>query len=106
MLAHNWWLERDGRLRAEGERVCQAEHELALVRTQRDAALTAANRAREAQEAEQLIAEGLRRDHQTIKAEFKAFQDRASADPRCLSDGVLELLRGDGAARPAAAEPR
>ena len=38
LLAHQWWLERDARLQAQGAAVCKSEHSLALAIAQRDRA--------------------------------------------------------------------
>jgi hypothetical protein len=96
VLGHQWWLERDARLRAEGQKVCEAEHELALARAQRDQARRVAEQAVAAIEVEKQITETLRHERQTIAREFEDYKVAASSDPRCLSDGVLDLLRGSG----------
>jgi hypothetical protein len=94
VLSHQWWLERDARLKAEGAHQCQAEQQLVLMKAQRDQARHAAEEAVAAVETERQITENLRNERQSIKAEFDAYKASASSDPRCLSDGVLDLLRG------------
>jgi hypothetical protein len=96
ILAHNWWLERDARLRDQGAQTCEAEHQLALVKAQRDVAERATLRAKAEAAQERQIAEDIRHERKTIGDEFEAYKLAASSDPRCLSDGVLDLLRGDG----------
>lgn len=94
LLAHQWWLERDAHLKAQGAQQCQAEYQLAGVRAQRDAALAQIARAREETLSQQTLAETLRHDRQAIADEFAAYKAAASTDPNCLSPGVLDLLRG------------
>jgi hypothetical protein len=100
ILAHQWWLERDARLKAAGAQQCQVDQRLALAEAQRDQARRVAEKAVAAIEAEKSITEELRNERHAIAQEFDAYKEAASSDPRCLSDGVLNLLRGHGQDRP------
>lgn len=96
MLAHQWWLERDARIEAQGATACHAQHELALLKAQRDVAMREAARAKESFRQQYEISEVMRNEREAIKAEFAAHKAAASDNPRCLSDSVLDLLRGPG----------
>jgi hypothetical protein len=97
-LGHQVILQRDGRLKAEAAagatRVCEDSHKLAAITAERDVAKRMAEKALEAIEFERQIADELRNERTAIKGEYDAYKANASADPRCLSDGVLDLLRG------------
>jgi len=95
-MAHQAWLARDNRVEERGEQRCEAEHHLAVARAERDQAKRAVEKAMQIIEQEKQLTETMRHDRQAITREFAAYKDRASADPRCLSDGVLDLLRGHG----------
>lgn len=97
-FAHQAWLARDARVEERGEQRCEAEHQLAAMKAQRDHATRMAANAVAAIEDEKKLTENMRHERQAIASEFAAYKDRASADPRCLSDGVLDLLRGHGQA--------
>jgi len=94
-FAHQAWMARDQRLVDQGVTQCEGEQALAVMRAQRDQARHAVEAAVKAIEQEKQLTETMRHDHQTIAKEFASYKDRASADPRCLSDGVLDLLRGN-----------
>lgn len=96
VMAHQAWLARDERLRDQGEQTCQAEYQLAAMKAQRDQARHAVEAAVQAIEQEKQLTETMRNEREAIRSEFAAYKDRASSDPRCLSDGVLDLLRGSG----------
>jgi hypothetical protein len=99
LMGHQLVLARDARMKAEAaasaKQVCEADHKLAAMQAERDAARRVAEKAVEAIEFERQVAEELRSERVAIKGEFDAYKSSASADPRCLSDGVLDLLRGD-----------
>jgi hypothetical protein len=105
-LGHQVILQRDGRMKAEAaagaKQVCEAEHTLAAVKAELGAAKRVAAKAVEAVEFERQVTEELRGERRAIKEEYDAYKVAASTDPRCLSDGVLDLLRGDakGSVRP------
>lgn len=101
-FAHQAWLANQSRIEARGEQRCEAEHQLASMRAQRDQAKRVADQAVKAIEVEKQLTETMRHERHAIAREFADYKDRASADPRCLSDGVLDLLRGHGAAEPGA----
>jgi hypothetical protein len=94
MLGHQWRLERDARLHMAGVQQCEDKHQLVAMKAERDQARRAVAAAVEAIEVEKKLTEDMRHERQTITAEFEAYKDAASSDPRCLSDGVLDLLRG------------
>jgi hypothetical protein len=95
-LGHQWWLERDARLRSQGATQCETAHELALVKAQRDQARNAVEAAVKAAHTQEQLTETMRNERQEIATQFEAYKASASSDPRCLSDGVLDLLRGSG----------
>jgi hypothetical protein len=99
-MAHQWWLERDNRIEAQGVAVCQAEHQLALVKAQRDVAMREAAKAKENFKQQFELSEVMRNEREAIRAEFAAHKAAASDNPSCLSDSVLDLLRGPGENRP------
>lgn len=106
LMGHQLVLARDGLMKAEAAatatQVCEADHKLAAANAERDAAKRMAAKALEAIEFERQVAEELRGERTAIKEEYDAYKMAASSDPRCLSDGVLDLLRGDakGSVRP------
>jgi hypothetical protein len=99
-MAHQWWLERDNRIEAQGVAVCQAEHQLAQVKAQRDVAMREAAKAKENFKQQFELSEVMRNEREAIRAEFAAHKAAASDNPSCLSDSVLDLLRGPGENRP------
>lgn len=94
-MGHQWWQERTTRIEAQATKTCQAEQELAVMKAERDQARKVAEKAVAAIDYEKQATEEIRNERKTIHDEFEAYKQAASSDPRCLSDGVLELLRGD-----------
>lgn len=92
ILAHNWWLARDARIADAGKQTCNSAWLVALSKQQREAARLDAQRARELLEGERAVMEGLRDDLEKTRAKYADYIP--SDDPRCLSDGVLDALRG------------
>jgi len=106
-LGHQWWLERDARMQAQSaataKQRCEAEQQLvmttaqlAAARAERDRALEVSRKKDEAIQFEQQVTDEVRAERKAIKEEFDAYKMASSADPRCLSDGVLKLLGGSG----------
>jgi hypothetical protein len=94
VTGHQLWLARDQKIETAAVTRCEAEHDLAIAQ----AKLKAAERALEDHKGllndERQVTEALRHERTTIRSEFAAYKAAASSDPRCLSDGVLDLLRG------------
>lgn len=93
-FAHQAWLARDARLEAAGTRQCEAHNSLALVAAQRNAALAQAAQSADLLQQERKINEELTHERDKIVEDYRLAKAAASSDPRCLSDGVLDLLRG------------
>jgi hypothetical protein len=96
LVGHQWWQERDRNLELAGTRKCEDAHALALAKAERDSARQELAAYQQQLEDERRTQETLRHERETIRSEFAEYRKRASADPRCLSDGVLDLLRGHG----------
>jgi hypothetical protein len=98
-FAHQWWQERDARIQAQGVKTCEAEQQLLGMKAQLTQAQKVAEKAIAAIEYERQVTEELRNERQAIRREFDDYKVAASSDPRCLSDGVLDLLRGGAEVR-------
>ena len=96
LTGHQLWLARDRRIEVAATAKCETGWELAKAKAERDQARQQLEQTKAAHIQEQQTTEELRHDRQKIAAEFEAHKASASADPRCLSDGVLKLLGVDG----------
>ena len=92
------WDKRDARIMKQGEMVCTAKWEARIRDEERQQAAATVKRVEDDLENERKVTGDLR-DELQVMAEAKAkLEQRASADPRCLSDGVLDAVRGKGGA--------
>lgn len=98
VTGHQLWLARDARIATAASAKCNADWELAKLTAERDKARRELAEHQEQLKREQTLTEELRHERQSIASEFAAHKAAASADPRCLSDGVLQLLGGDAGA--------
>src|SRR5262245_56753540 len=88
LTGHQLWLARDNPIATAATAKCTAEQDLALAKAQLAAVRKQAQQAQDAINTERKLTEDLRHERQTIADEFAAHKAAASADPRCLSDGV------------------
>lgn len=88
------WKEANARaLKAEGKSQCDLSWQLSLQKQRTEAAQTVARQMQEFFELERQTTEGLRHELSDIRTKFAEAKASASSDPRCLSDGVLDLLQ-------------
>ena len=110
VLLHQFWLQRDARLKAEASNICTAHWETEIRKQERDTATQAASAAHKILEGERNINEGLRHELDLLKQHNETLVGSSVGnDARCLSDGVLRALgNGDAgssrAKRPAKAQ--
>lgn len=93
VTGHQLWLARDTRIASAATAKCEDGWKLAKATAERDAARKQLEHTKAAHIQEQQLSEELRNERRKIASEFEAHKASASADPRCLSDGVLQLLR-------------
>jgi hypothetical protein len=96
VVGHQWWLAHNKSIEIAATSKCEAGYQLAKMQAQLELVRKQAADAEAAIDKERKITEELRHERQSIAQEFAAHKAAASADPRCLSDGVLKLLGGDG----------
>lgn len=98
------WDKRDARLMKRGEEICESGWRERAQATGYAQASAEIDRQRAILAQERATMEGLTNANVELQARISELQAGASADPRCLSDGVLNAVRsrnapGDGAAR-------
>lgn len=96
LWGHQAWQGRDTKLENRAKQSCNSAWLVALSKQQTSAARHDAQRAETLAKERERIMEGLRNDLDNTRSEFEAHKAAASSDPRCLSDGVLQLLRKRG----------
>jgi len=94
IAAHQIYLQREGRLRAEATNICNAGWETEIRKQERDAARASAEAAQRILVGERRVNEDLKNEMDKLTNEMQAVRtSSAGSDPRCLSDGVLNDLR-------------
>jgi hypothetical protein len=107
IMGHQWWVESKAREEAEAVNICNATWKAEVRKQERDAAQRELLSAQELLAGERLINEGLQNDLQKLRERIASVAPAAAgSDPRCLSDGVLNLLGGhERIERPAPRRP-
>jgi len=93
VFGHQAWLGRDQRLRMAGKELCDKDWQIAIAKRERDATRRETEVVQELLEGERKSTERLTDDLKKLEGRFAALKETASTDPRCLSDGVLDILR-------------
>ena len=115
MLAHQGGSALEARraaLRAEGAKQCMVDWEASLLKQRLSVAEASASAALAERNASDYQLKEMRVNVEALERELQPYRDAAAtADDRCVSDGVRELVRsgkagaGNGAPRPGAGKP-
>ena len=94
IAAHQIYLQRDGRLKAEATNICNAGWETEIRKQERDAARASAEAAQRILVGERRVNEDLKNEMDKLTSEIQAVRAGSLGDSAsCLSDSVLNDLR-------------